>query len=772
MSAVTDDERLIVLVEARIRDLERNMARASATTGREFGQMRRHSRMATTAMEADMIRSTTRINMALASVSTRIGAVSTAASARFAAMGRSATALSGALGMGGLATIAGGAALTKFAGDYRDIQNALKVAGLEGEKLTEVYDRLRDSAQKNAAPLSALVELYGRASQVQNELGVSSEELLSFTDHVALALRVSGKSASEASGALLQLSQALGSGTVHAEEFNSILENALPVAQAAAAGLEEAGGSVAKLRALINDGKVSSQAFFRAFEAGSGILEEKVAGAEKTVSQGFIRLQNVLIDTTGKLDDTVGISDDVVGALNSIASAVENAGSFFDRFGGDIKGAIDWLDQLETKAYDAAEALGIAAGRAIKGASPDGMVKDAFNRTEGSGSGDAANDAAISDWLNGRGKGGGLVIDITEGTRPKPVSLDDYPVTGGSAKGGKKGRAKVDSYQREIDQIKERTAAIQAETAAQAGLDPLIDDYGYAVEKARAKQELLNAAQEAGIAITPEVTANIEKLADAYASASASADKLAESQDRARQSAKEMAGVGQEAVKGFISDLRGGASAGDALSNALNRIADKLIDMAVNKLMENALGGLGGAGAADPWAGLRGTGGGGLGGLGGLIGGVLSLLGLAEGGQVDGPGTATSDSIPAMLSDGEFVVNAKAAKKHGSLLEAINGGGLEHFAAGGAVGGARSYAPVSPRAPAASHAPQINFKQEVVNSYGPDVSVRNEEQDDGQGGKVMRTFVEKIVDDRTLKGGTPLQRSLKRSGIRGPLRTG
>ena len=37
-------------------------------------------------------------------------------------------------------------------------------------------------------------------------------------------------------------------------------------------------------------------------------------------------------------------------------------------------------------------------------------------------------------------------------------------------------------------------------------------------------------------------------------------------------------------------------------------------------------------------------------------------------GQIAGPGTETSDDIPAMLSDGEFVVNAKAVRGIGNLL--------------------------------------------------------------------------------------------------------
>lgn len=56
-----------------------------------------------------------------------------------------------------------------------------------------------------------------------------------------------------------------------------------------------------------------------------------------------------------------------------------------------------------------------------------------------------------------------------------------------------------------------------------------------------------------------------------------------------------------------------------------------------------------------------------------IVGNIQSVgLNLATGGYVRGPGTATSDSIPANLSNGEFVVNAAATKRNRALLEAIN----------------------------------------------------------------------------------------------------
>ncbi len=58
----------------------------------------------------------------------------------------------------------------------------------------------------------------------------------------------------------------------------------------------------------------------------------------------------------------------------------------------------------------------------------------------------------------------------------------------------------------------------------------------------------------------------------------------------------------------------------------------------------------------------------------------------ATGGAITGAGSGTSDSIPAMLSNGEYVINAASTKKYGSLLDSINSGTMSHYATGGAVG--------------------------------------------------------------------------------------
>jgi tape measure domain-containing protein len=62
--------------------------------------------------------------------------------------------------------------------------------------------------------------------------------------------------------------------------------------------------------------------------------------------------------------------------------------------------------------------------------------------------------------------------------------------------------------------------------------------------------------------------------------------------------------------------------------------------------------------------------------------------GYAGGGRIRGPGTGTSDSIMAWLSNDEFVIRERAAKHYGySFLNALNNLRLPKFASGGRVGG-------------------------------------------------------------------------------------
>lgn len=603
----TDEERLVLRLEAQVSKFERQLKKANGTANRQAGRIEKRFER----MNSNLNRS-----------------------------------FKNAL-RGAVPTIAVGVLVSEFTrltDASKRVENALKVTGLEGKALEAVYDNLFASAQKNFVPLEALVELYSKAALVQKELGVTTQELTEFTDNVSLALRVSGKSASESSGALLQLSQALGSGVVRAEEFNSILEGAPTIAQAVAAGLEEAGGSVAKLRGLVIDGKISSEAFFRAFEAGAPSLASKVANAEVTASQALTRLQNQLIKSVARFDGATGASASFVQGIEVVTDSLPAFTTFAVNLSKQISSIGSQFDAAQKSAINFAASLGNKLGTDKigqfvlneTGGFGDFLKRAGFSSTRDTSQQERQIKSVTStdrirytpegvpyegfkspDDFRNNLSGKPVKVEVTNPAKEdekldgivNPVSLKSFASPNGKASGGG-GRSKAakknstgggsssrqNEFAREIEQIQKRTELIKAETAAQAGLNPLIDDYGFAVEKARQVQELLSAAKEAGVKVTPELRAKIEGLATAYAKASSDAIILAESQEKVREKAEEFKEFGKDITKGLISDLREGKSAAEAFENALDKIADKLIDMAVNNLFESAFGagGIGG----------------------------------------------------------------------------------------------------------------------------------------------------------------------------------
>jgi hypothetical protein len=106
----------------------------------------------------------------------------------------------------------------------------------------------------------------------------------------------------------------------------------------------------------------------------------------------------------------------------------------------------------------------------------------------------------------------------------------------------------------------------------------------------------------------------------------------------------------------------GAKSAKDAFADFARSVLASINRIASQKLAESLFGAMGGGGGS-----------GGNGGLGAFISGLFK--GFATGGLVSGPGTSTSDSIPARLSAGEYVLRAAAVRRLGvDFLHALNGG--------------------------------------------------------------------------------------------------
>ncbi len=224
---------------------------------------------------------------------------------------------------GVFATAFTGRELLNLIDGFTQFQNALRVAGLEGENLANVQARLSAIGAENGASINALSNLYSNAAQSGRDLGVSQEQILEITERTAQALRVTGVSSAQASGAILGLTQAFAAGTVRAEEFNQINEGGLrPLLQAAAAS-EQFGGSVGQLRNAIVEGEISSRQFFDLIIAGSAQLEGQATQATLTLSGAFQTLRDQLTLYVGEASQTSGATATLSAAIEGLANNLD-----------------------------------------------------------------------------------------------------------------------------------------------------------------------------------------------------------------------------------------------------------------------------------------------------------------------------------------------------------------------------------------------------------------------------------------------------------------
>ncbi|WP_047243155.1 phage tail tape measure protein [Chromobacterium subtsugae] len=156
------------------------------------------------------------------------------------------------------------------------------------------------------------------------------------------------------------------------------------------------------------------------------------------------------------------------------------------------------------------------------------------------------------------------------------------------------------------------------------------------------------------------------------------------------------------------------------------------------------------------------------GGMGGMLSGLFQSSGSAApivngaagystGGPVLGPGTPTSDSIPAMLSNGEFVVRAAAVDHYGlGTLHALN---AKRLASGGGVGRASSTAgsySVPETVRQQQSAAPASIRVELINKSGQQLQATSAQpRFDGR-----EMVVSVVLED--IKRGGPIRDAIKR----------
>lgn len=267
---------------------------------------------------------------------------------------------------GVLAGLGAGAALTgsvRGAADLAQTQIRLQALSEEYGEFGRIQRLVAQNAktfnlsQKESA--SQFADVYARL----RPLGISLDAIQStFKGFNATAI-ASGASAQAASGAFLQLSQALGSGRLQGDEFRSIAEQVPGVLRLVA---KEMNVTVGELKQLGSDGKITSDILINALANG---FEENRDKIEKIIELSPAQKFKELSNATSNLSDAVGT--ELLPAVTPLVEGLTELIKITGRLPGPIKtlgSALFGLAAAATAAAAAMNALGLSvSAAAIKG---------------------------------------------------------------------------------------------------------------------------------------------------------------------------------------------------------------------------------------------------------------------------------------------------------------------------------------------------------------------------------------------------------------------
>lgn len=184
-----------------------------------------------------------------------------------------------------------------------------------------VQQQLYQQAQNVGVSIESQAELYTTLARATEGSGRSARELLTITDVIAKSLKIGGKSASEAAGAMLQFGQAAGGSVVRAEEFNSMLDGMPTVVQGVAKALNL---TKSELKTMVDQGKITSAQWLDAMVQMRESTDEQAKAIGDTFSQAFQRLSNSVFQATAALDKYLGVSKAAASVANSIAESLDS----------------------------------------------------------------------------------------------------------------------------------------------------------------------------------------------------------------------------------------------------------------------------------------------------------------------------------------------------------------------------------------------------------------------------------------------------------------
>lgn len=199
----------------------------------------------------------------------------------------------------------------------------------------ELQDRIFLSAQWSRGLYQETADAVSKLGLMAGDAFDSSQEIVAFMEQVNKQFRIAGTEAAGIDAAMLQLTQAMGSGVLRGEEYNSILEQAPNIIQTIADYLEVPKG---KLKDMAAEGKITADIVKAAMFAAADETNTKFESMPMTFEQIRSSLENIalmslqpLLEKLNEVANSEAFKQLVDHAANAISMLVIVANPIIDQ---------------------------------------------------------------------------------------------------------------------------------------------------------------------------------------------------------------------------------------------------------------------------------------------------------------------------------------------------------------------------------------------------------------------------------------------------------
>lgn len=203
----------------------------------------------------------------------------------------------------GSAAVMGAQKVLNLADSMTSTNARLSLMVDDGGSVEELNDKIFASAQRSRASYQSTADAISKMGIMARDTFGNNDELIAFTELINKQFTIAGTSTAGMDAAMLQLTQAMGSGILRGEELNSIFEQAPTIIQTIADYL---GKPIGEIRGLAEEGKITSDVVKNAMLSSADKINEKFESMPMTYAQVWTSVQNMLLQTFQPLLQAIG----------------------------------------------------------------------------------------------------------------------------------------------------------------------------------------------------------------------------------------------------------------------------------------------------------------------------------------------------------------------------------------------------------------------------------------------------------------------------------